>query len=71
MQPGQIRVTTDDELKRFAEIVELGAARLPTADSTPAELDELALAPVGLLNLGSEGSWPTYMEGGTYYSLVD
>ncbi|KAF4415324.1 reverse transcriptase [Fusarium acutatum] len=26
MQPCRIRVTTDDELKRFAEIVELGAA---------------------------------------------
>ncbi|SPJ88919.1 uncharacterized protein FTOL_12814 [Fusarium torulosum] len=49
MQPGRIRVTTDDELKRFAEIVELGAAGLPIADSTPSELDELASALVGLL----------------------
>ncbi|KAJ3453540.1 hypothetical protein MRS44_017787 [Fusarium solani] len=30
MQPGRIRVTTDDELKRFVEIVELGAAQIPS-----------------------------------------
>ncbi|KAH7471205.1 hypothetical protein FOMA001_g13579 [Fusarium oxysporum f. sp. matthiolae] len=36
----RVRVTTDDELKRFAEVVELGAAGLPTADKTPSELDE-------------------------------
>ncbi|KAI7759630.1 hypothetical protein LZL87_013972 [Fusarium oxysporum] len=39
----------DDELKRFAEVVELGAAGLPTADSTLSELDELASALVNLL----------------------
>ncbi|KAM6508463.1 hypothetical protein FALCPG4_19002 [Fusarium falciforme] len=49
MQPGRIRVTTDDELKRFVEIVELGAAQIPLADSTPSELDELASKLVNLL----------------------
>ncbi|KAF6515471.1 hypothetical protein HZS61_005377 [Fusarium oxysporum f. sp. conglutinans] len=34
LQLGKIRVTTEDELKRFIEVVELGAAGLPTADST-------------------------------------
>ena len=48
-QPGKVRVTTDDELKRFVEIVELGAARIPLANSTPADLDELASALVNLL----------------------
>jgi hypothetical protein len=42
-------VTTEDELKRFVEIVEFGAIEVPQADSTPAELDELALALVNLL----------------------
>ncbi|KAJ3454128.1 hypothetical protein MRS44_018022 [Fusarium solani] len=49
MQPGRIRVTTNDELKRFVEIVELGAAQIPLADSTPSELDELASRLVNLL----------------------
>jgi hypothetical protein len=56
MQPGRIRVTTDDELKRFAEIVELGAAGLPTADSIPSELDELASALVGLLTSAAKAA---------------
>ncbi|KAH7471445.1 hypothetical protein FOMA001_g13039 [Fusarium oxysporum f. sp. matthiolae] len=49
LQPGKVRVTTEDELKRFIEIVELGAARIPLMDSTPAELDEVASALVNLL----------------------
>ncbi|KAF4447599.1 reverse transcriptase, partial [Fusarium austroafricanum] len=49
MQPGKIRVTTEDELKRFAEIVELGATGIPLTDSTSEELDELASALVNLL----------------------
>ncbi|KAG7404171.1 hypothetical protein Forpe1208_v015675 [Fusarium oxysporum f. sp. rapae] len=56
MQPGRVRVTTDDELKRFAEIVELGAAGLPTADSTPSELDELASALVNLLTSAAKAT---------------
>ncbi|EGU73169.1 hypothetical protein FOXB_16322, partial [Fusarium oxysporum f. sp. conglutinans Fo5176] len=44
LQPGKVRVTTEDELKRFVEIVEFGATEVPQADSTPAELDELAFA---------------------------
>ncbi|KAG7402595.1 putative RNA-directed DNA polymerase from transposon X-element [Fusarium oxysporum f. sp. rapae] len=56
MQPGRVRVTTDDELKRFAEIVELGAAGLPTADSTPSELDELASALVNLLTSAAKAA---------------
>ncbi|RKK77822.1 hypothetical protein BFJ68_g17943 [Fusarium oxysporum] len=56
MQPGRVRVITDDELKRFAEIVELGAAGLPTADSTPSELDELASALVNLLTSAAKAA---------------
>ncbi|KAG4272495.1 hypothetical protein FPRO04_14642 [Fusarium proliferatum] len=43
IQPGKIRVTTEDELNRFAEIVELGAIDIPLADSTPVELNNLRL----------------------------
>ncbi|KAL9563791.1 hypothetical protein ACKAV7_012033 [Fusarium commune] len=56
MQPGRVRVITDDELKRFAEIVELGAAGLPTADLTPSELDELASALVNLLTSAAKAA---------------
>lgn len=49
IRPGKVRITTDDELKRFAEIVELGATAIPLESSTPADLDELASALVNLL----------------------
>ncbi|RKL19988.1 hypothetical protein BFJ72_g15127 [Fusarium proliferatum] len=56
IQPGKVRVTTEDELKRFIEIVELGATRIPLADSTPAELDELASALVNLLTSAAKAA---------------
>jgi hypothetical protein len=56
MQPGRIRVTTDDELKRFVRIIELGVAGLPTAGSTPSELDELASALVRLLESAAKAA---------------
>ncbi|TVY73912.1 putative RNA-directed DNA polymerase from transposon BS [Fusarium oxysporum f. sp. cubense] len=48
-QSAKIRVTTEDEVKRFVEIVELGATEIPVTDSTPKELDELASSLVNLL----------------------
>ncbi|KAF4955931.1 hypothetical protein FSARC_11710 [Fusarium sarcochroum] len=42
LQPGKIRVTAEDELERFVEIVELRATGIPLTDSTPAEPDNLA-----------------------------
>ncbi|GKU10992.1 unnamed protein product [Fusarium langsethiae] len=63
-QPGRIRVTTEDELKQFAELVELGAAGLPTADSTAPELDELATAIVNLLTSAAKAAGrPTRKDG--------
>ena len=56
MQPGRIRATTDDELKRFVGIIELGVAGLPTAGSTPSELDELASALVSLLESAAKAA---------------
>lgn len=63
-QPGRIRVTTEDELKRFAELVELGAAGLPTADSTASELDELATAIVNLLTSAAKAAGRPTRKGG-------
>ncbi|KAG6980188.1 hypothetical protein FocnCong_v009714 [Fusarium oxysporum f. sp. conglutinans] len=56
LQPGKVRVTTEDELKRFVEIVEFGATEVPQADSTPAELDELAFALVNLLTSAAKAA---------------
>jgi hypothetical protein len=49
-------VTTEDELKQFAELVELGAAGIPTADSTAHELDELATAIVNHLTSAAKAA---------------
>ncbi|KAH7008909.1 hypothetical protein EDB80DRAFT_717649 [Ilyonectria destructans] len=48
-QPGEVRLTTEDGLKRFTETVELGSVGIPTASSTTSKLDELASALVNLL----------------------
>ncbi|RBA08489.1 hypothetical protein FPRO05_14364, partial [Fusarium proliferatum] len=56
IQPGKIRVTIEDELKRFVEIVELGATDIPPADSTPAELDNLATSLVNLLTSAAKAA---------------
>ncbi|PCD25972.1 hypothetical protein AU210_012406 [Fusarium oxysporum f. sp. radicis-cucumerinum] len=64
VQPGKIRVTTEDELKRFVEIVELGATGIPLADSTPEELDELASSLVSLLTSAAKASGRPVRKGG-------
>jgi hypothetical protein len=64
MQPGMIRVTTEDELKRFVEIVELGATDIPLADSTPTELDELASSLVNLLTSEAKAAGRPARKGG-------
>ncbi|KAG7408198.1 hypothetical protein Forpe1208_v012415 [Fusarium oxysporum f. sp. rapae] len=63
-QPGKIRVTTEDELKRFVEIVELGAAEIPRADSTPEELDELASSLASLLTPAAKAAGRPARKGG-------
>ncbi|KAG7418567.1 hypothetical protein Forpi1262_v016463 [Fusarium oxysporum f. sp. raphani] len=64
VQPGKIRVTTEDELKRFVEIVELGATGIPLTDSTPEELDELASSLVSLLTSAAKASGRPARKGG-------
>ncbi|PCD25803.1 hypothetical protein AU210_012239 [Fusarium oxysporum f. sp. radicis-cucumerinum] len=64
VQPGKIRVTTEDELKRFVEIVELGVIGIPLTDSTPEELDELASSLVSLLTSAAKASGRPARKGG-------
>ncbi|EFZ02030.2 Reverse transcriptase [Metarhizium robertsii ARSEF 23] len=47
--PGKIRVTTEDELQRFKELVLTGIWRIPQGNATVSELDNLATALVELL----------------------
>ncbi|RKK12632.1 hypothetical protein BFJ66_g18258, partial [Fusarium oxysporum f. sp. cepae] len=55
-QPGQIQVTTDNELKRFIEIIELGSTAIPVAASSPLELDKLASTLVSLLQSAAKAA---------------
>ncbi|KAG7429106.1 hypothetical protein Forpi1262_v009436 [Fusarium oxysporum f. sp. raphani] len=55
-QPGKIRATTDDELKRFVEIVELGSTAIPVAASNPLELDKLASTLMSLLQSAAKAA---------------
>jgi hypothetical protein len=56
IQPGKIRLTTDDELKRFAEIVDIGSVGIPAAATTPLELDELASALANILQSAAKAA---------------
>ncbi|EXU94729.1 exonuclease-endonuclease-phosphatase family protein [Metarhizium robertsii] len=46
---GKVRVTTEEELKGFKELVAAGACRIPTDTATASQLDTLAAALVDLL----------------------
>ncbi|KAG7403623.1 putative AC transposase [Fusarium oxysporum f. sp. rapae] len=63
-QSAKIRVTTEDEVKRFVEIVELGATEIPVTDSTPKELDELASSLVNLLTSAVKAAGRPARKGG-------
>jgi ribonuclease HI len=64
VQPAKIRVKTEDELKRFVEIVDLGATEIPLTASTPAELDELASSLVSLLTSAAKAAGRPARKGG-------
>ncbi|KAM4058241.1 endonuclease-reverse transcriptase domain-containing protein [Hirsutella rhossiliensis] len=53
---GKVRLTSDDELARFAEMVDSGAIAIPAAASSPQELDSLALALADLLQLAAKAA---------------
>ena len=46
---GKVRVTTDEELKRFTEIISLEASSISASTRSPQELDDLAEALIHLL----------------------
>ncbi|KJZ69582.1 hypothetical protein HIM_11019 [Hirsutella minnesotensis 3608] len=52
----KIRLNSDEELKRFVELVEAGAAFIPTATSSPSELDNFAAALVNLLGCAARAA---------------
>ncbi|KAM4056234.1 endonuclease-reverse transcriptase domain-containing protein [Hirsutella rhossiliensis] len=66
---GKVRLTSDDELARFAEMVDSGATAIPAAASSPQELDSLALALVELLQLAAKAAGRPVRKGGTQRAL--
>ena len=56
LQPGKIRVKTEEELLRFVELVEDGLHTLPCEASVPEELDALAYSLVKLLRMAAQGA---------------
>ncbi|KAG7406841.1 hypothetical protein Forpi1262_v018260 [Fusarium oxysporum f. sp. raphani] len=70
LQLGKIRVTTEDELKRFIEVVELGAAGLPTADSTT-RARRARVCTRKSTDISNQGCWPACAERWTASPLVD
>ncbi|KID81124.1 Endonuclease/exonuclease/phosphatase [Metarhizium guizhouense ARSEF 977] len=55
-QTGKFRLTTEEEVGRFRELVEAGVAGLPAAASTALELDALSEALVGLLQAAARAA---------------
>ncbi|EFY95407.2 Endonuclease/exonuclease/phosphatase [Metarhizium robertsii ARSEF 23] len=54
--PGKVRVTTEEELKRFRELVAAGACRIPIDTATASQLDTLATALVDLLQAAARAA---------------
>lgn len=53
---GKVRLTSDEELRRFVELVEAGAAVIPITTASPEELDSLAFALVNLLGSAAKAA---------------
>ncbi|KJK73920.1 hypothetical protein H634G_10781 [Metarhizium anisopliae BRIP 53293] len=54
--PGKVRVTSEEELQRFKELVEAGVCSLPAAATTASELDALAESLVNLLHSSTKAA---------------
>ena len=61
--PGKVRVTTEEELERFKELVAAGACRIPTDTATASQLDTLAAALVDLLQSAARAAGRTVRKG--------
>ncbi|KJZ69179.1 hypothetical protein HIM_11432 [Hirsutella minnesotensis 3608] len=53
---GKIRLNSDEELKRFVELVEAGAAFIPITTASPSDLDNFAAALVNLLGCAARAA---------------
>ncbi|KAM4059867.1 endonuclease-reverse transcriptase domain-containing protein [Hirsutella rhossiliensis] len=53
---GKIHLNSDEELKRFIELVEAGAAFIPITTASPSELDSFASALVNLLGCAARAA---------------
>ncbi|EXU95295.1 exonuclease-endonuclease-phosphatase family protein [Metarhizium robertsii] len=54
--PGKVRVTSEEELQRFKELVEAGVCSLPAAATTASELETLAESLVNLLHSSAKAA---------------
>ncbi|KAJ6437095.1 reverse transcriptase [Purpureocillium lavendulum] len=54
MPPGKVRVTTEDEIKRFVDLVQYGSVDIPAPATTIHDLDALASALVRLLKVAAK-----------------
>ncbi|KAK4065805.1 hypothetical protein Purlil1_14028 [Purpureocillium lilacinum] len=52
--PGKVRVTTEDEIKRFVDLVQYGSVDIPVPTTTTDDLDALASALVRLLQAAAK-----------------
>ncbi|OAQ61303.1 endonuclease/exonuclease/phosphatase [Purpureocillium lilacinum] len=52
--PGKVRVTTEDEIKRFVDLVQYGSVDIPAPTTTTDDLDALASALVRLLQTAAK-----------------
>ncbi|KJZ69456.1 hypothetical protein HIM_11161 [Hirsutella minnesotensis 3608] len=53
---GKIRLNSDEDLKRFVELVETGVAFIPVTTASPSELDSFASALVNLLGCAARAA---------------
>lgn len=64
ISPGKILITTEEEMKRFVEIVQLSAVGIPTAASSPEDLDKLASSLADTLQSAAKAAGRQARKGG-------
>ncbi|KAI5455926.1 hypothetical protein BGZ63DRAFT_409562 [Mariannaea sp. PMI_226] len=64
IQPSKVQLITEDKLKCFMEIVELKCEGIPSTASSTTELDELASALIGLLQIAARAAGRPVRKGG-------
>ena len=54
--PGKVRITTDEELRRFRELVTAGACQIPVETTTISQLDTLAATLIDILQSAAKAA---------------